>query len=44
VIEIAQGKTLIVSRGMDVERGHAPRLRFFCRSQLVILDLIGTAS
>ncbi len=40
VTEIAPGKTLIVSRGIGVERGNAPRMRFLCRPQLVILDLV----
>ena len=34
------GRTLIVSRGIGMERGFAPRLRFFCRPQLVIVDLV----
>ena len=33
-------RTLIVSRGIGMERGFAPRLRFLCRPQLVIVDLI----
>lgn len=40
VTEIAPGKTLIVSRGIGMERGNAPRMRFLCRPQLVILDLV----
>jgi len=39
VTEITPGKTLIVSRGIGMERGYAPRLRFLCRPQLVIVDL-----
>lgn len=31
--------TLIVSRGVGMERGNAPRLRFLCRPQLVIIDI-----
>lgn len=38
--EIAPGKNLIVSRGIGLERGHAPRLRFLCRPELVIIDLV----
>ncbi|HEV7226187.1 MAG TPA: metallophosphoesterase [Pirellulales bacterium] len=34
------GRTLIVSRGIGMERGFAPRLRFLCRPQLVIVDLV----
>jgi len=33
------GKTLIVSRGAGMERGNAPRLRFLCRPELIIIDL-----
>ena len=37
--EIGPGKMLIVSRGIGMERGYAPRMRFLCRPQLVIVDL-----
>lgn len=37
------GRTLIVSRGIGMERGFAPRLRFLCRPQLVIVDLLPVA-
>jgi hypothetical protein len=37
--EVAPGKTLIVSRGIGMERRNAPRLRFLCRPELVIVDL-----
>ncbi len=40
VTDIAPGKTLIVPRGMAIEQEHAPRMRFLCRPQLVILDLV----
>ncbi|MGC9348709.1 MAG: metallophosphoesterase, partial [Anaerolineae bacterium] len=40
VTEIAQGKTLIVSRGIGMERGQAPRLRFLCRPELMVVDLV----
>jgi hypothetical protein len=40
VTEIEPGKTLVVSRGIGMERGHAPRLRFLCRPQLVIVELV----
>ena len=33
------GATLVVSRGIGVERWEAPRLRFFCRPELVIIDV-----
>jgi predicted MPP superfamily phosphohydrolase len=38
--EISPGQFLLVSRGIGLERGNAPRLRFHCRPELVILDLI----
>lgn len=38
--ELEDGKTLVVSRGIGMERSHAPELRFLCRPELVILDLI----
>jgi predicted MPP superfamily phosphohydrolase len=34
------GGKLLVSRGVGMERGGAPRLRFFCRPQLVVIDLV----
>ncbi|HEU4339822.1 MAG TPA: metallophosphoesterase, partial [Planctomycetota bacterium] len=33
-------RTLIVSRGIGMERGPAPRLRFLCRPELVIVDVV----
>ena len=30
---------LCVSRGIGMERGHAPRIRFLCRPELVVFDL-----
>jgi len=33
------GRTLIVSRGIGMERADAPRLRFFCRPQLVFVQV-----
>jgi len=30
---------LSVSRGVGLERGHAPRVRMFCRPQVVLIDL-----
>ena len=38
--ELPGGGTLIVSRGVGMERHDAPRLRFLCRPELVVLDLI----
>ena len=39
LIELPGGKKLVISRGIGMERGFAPRIRFFCRPQLVFLDL-----
>ncbi|MDA8019167.1 MAG: hypothetical protein MPN21_17140 [Thermoanaerobaculia bacterium] len=33
-------RTLIVSRGVGMERGQAPRLRFLCRPELLVIDLL----
>ena len=38
--ELANGATLIVSRGLGLERGLAPRVRFFCRPEIVIIDVV----
>ena len=40
VTEIKPGKTLIVSRGVGMERHNAPRLRFLCRPEIVIVELL----
>ena len=37
--ELAEGKTLIVSRGIGMERRDAPRVRFLCRPQLVFVRI-----
>ena len=37
---IAPGQSLIVSRGVGMERAWAPRLRFLCRPELVVIDLV----
>ncbi len=37
---LAPGRTLIVSRGIGMERANAPRLRFLCRPELVVIDLV----
>lgn len=34
------GGQLLVSRGVGLERSHAPRLRFLCRPELVVIDLL----
>lgn len=37
--QIAPRQHLYVSRGIGMERGHAPRLRFLCRPELLIVTL-----
>lgn len=37
--QIDEARQLIVSRGIGMERADAPRLRFLCRPELVILEL-----
>lgn len=39
VTDIGEGRTLIVSRGVGMERGPAPRLRFLCRPELVFVEI-----
>lgn len=34
------GRTLVVSRGVGMERGEAPRLRFLCPPQVLVLELV----
>lgn len=41
--ELPGGGRLIVSRGVGVERGSAPHIRFFCRPELVVIDLAPAA-
>jgi uncharacterized protein len=38
--ELPGGRKLIVSRGTGMERGCAPRIRFLCRPELVVIDLV----
>jgi hypothetical protein len=38
--ELPSGSRLLVSRGVGLERANAPRLRFLCRPELVVIDLI----
>ena len=38
--EISPGKTLMVSRGVGLERLDAPRMRFLCRPEIVVIDLV----
>lgn len=35
---------LVCSRGIGMERGHAPRIRFACRPQLIVLELQAPAA
>ncbi len=42
--ELPKGGTLIVSRGLGLERGAAPRLRLLCRPELVLIELHPTPS
>jgi len=37
--QLAEGRHLLVSRGVGMERDWAPRLRFLCRPQLVVIDV-----
>lgn len=39
VTRFDDGRTLIVSRGVGLERGPAPRLRFLCRPELVFVEV-----
>lgn len=34
------GRTLVVSRGIGMERNYAPRLRFLCRPEIVVIDIV----
>lgn len=38
--ELPSGANLVVSRGVGMERDEAPRLRFLCRPELVVIDLL----
>jgi predicted MPP superfamily phosphohydrolase len=40
VTEIEPGKYLVVSRGIGMERNNAPRVRFLCRPELLVIDLM----
>ena len=39
VTDLGDGRTLVVSRGVGLERRTAPALRFLCRPEIVILEL-----
>jgi len=38
--DLPTGAKLLVSRGVGMERHFAPRLRFLCRPELVVIDLV----
>jgi len=38
--DLPGGGRLLVSRGVGMERGSAPRLRFLCRPELLVIDLV----
>lgn len=40
LFELSGGRKLVVSRGVGMERGYAPRLRFLCRPEVVIVDVV----
>ncbi len=40
LVEMTNGRRLLVSRGVGMERAHAPRLRFLCRPEVVVIDLV----
>ncbi|MFN7965573.1 MAG: hypothetical protein U0V87_07795 [Acidobacteriota bacterium] len=42
--ELPSGTPLIVSRGLGMERGRAPRLRFLCPPELVVIRVDPLAS
>jgi uncharacterized protein len=33
--------TLLASRGIGMERRYAPPMRFLCRPELMVIDLVG---
>ncbi len=40
ITELPHGGRLLVSRGLGMERNGAPRMRFLCRPELVVIDLL----
>jgi len=40
LFELEGGRRLVVSRGIGMERKNAPRLRFRCRPELVVVDVV----
>ncbi len=39
ITDLGNGKMLIVSRGIGMERGYAPRIRFLCKPEIVVIEL-----
>jgi predicted MPP superfamily phosphohydrolase len=44
VTRLDDRRTLVVSRGVGMERGDAPRLRFLCRPELVVIECFPASS
>ncbi|MDF1512483.1 MAG: metallophosphoesterase [Anaerolineae bacterium] len=40
ITEISSGRVLVVSRGVGLERMDAPRMRFLCRPEIIVIDLV----
>jgi hypothetical protein len=40
ITDLGGGRQLLVSRGIGMERGSAPRLRFLCPPEIVVVDLV----
>lgn len=40
VTQLDGDRTLVVSRGIGMERGYAPRLRFLCRPELTVIHVV----
>jgi predicted MPP superfamily phosphohydrolase len=40
VTKLPGNRTLVVSRGVGMERAYAPRLRFLCRPELVVIEVL----
>ncbi|MDR1483999.1 MAG: metallophosphoesterase [Planctomycetaceae bacterium] len=38
--KLPNGSILIVSKGTGMERGHAPRIRFNCRPDFIVIDIV----
>lgn len=42
--ELPSGATLLVSRGVGMERAGAPRIRFWCRPEVMLVDVVPEGS